>query len=247
MASFVELFNDAQERLATATPEQLLAWASDTFSPRVGISCSFGGPGGIILAHMAYRLGRRIPLLFIDTDFLFPETYELKESLRAKWGLAIRTARALLSEGEQAAIHGDRLWERDPDRCCEIRKVRPMVELLQDLDCWITSLRRDQSPSRADTETFELHRLADGREILKLNPLCHWTRKDVWRYVAEHKLPYNPLLDQGYKSLGCTHCTAPVDGGDERAGRWHGHAKTECGLHTFTQGVSGRSSRNAVE
>lgn len=247
MTRLREKMREAKSQLSSATPEQLLAWAVESFSPRVGISCSFGGPGGIVLAHMASLLDRPIPLLFVDTDFLFPETYRLKETLQDEWGLVVKTARPRLSKEEQAAVHGDRLWERDPDLCCELRKVQPIKELLEDLDCWITSIRRDQSPSRANVEVFELHTLADGREILKLTPLCHWTRQDVWKYVTEHRLPYNPLLDQGYKSLGCTHCTAPVEDGDERAGRWKGRAKTECGLHTFTQRGSGRGFGGAGE
>lgn len=237
VVDFAKIREDAATKLQGAPAERLLAWAAGTFGPRAGVSCSFGGPGGIVLAHMLYRLGLRLPLIFIDTGFLFPETYQLKEELEAKWGLVIKTGRPALSPAQQALQHGERLWERDPDRCCAIRKVQPMAELLQELDCWITPLRRDQSPTRAAIDTLELHRLSDGREILKLNPLAHWTRSQLWAYVFRHKLPYNPLLDRGYRSIGCTHCTAPVEAGDERAGRWQGHAKTECGLHTFTEVV----------
>lgn len=248
--SAVNPWVDEAQGLSDATPEELLSWAAERFGPRAAISCSFGGPGGIVLAHMAHRLGLPLPLLFVDTGFLFPETYRLKATIEDAWGLVVRTARPRLSPDEQAAAFGERLWERDPDGCCRMRKVEPMQELLADLDCWITALRRDQSPTRAAVEPVELHRLPGGREIVKLNPLCHWTRRDVWSYVALHRLPYNPLLDQGYRSLGCVQCTARVDacdGAGERAGRWQGHAKTECGLHTFTEKRSGRGCGDSGE
>lgn len=247
MTPFSQIVADAKVRLSSAPAEEWLQWAASRFAPRAGISCSFGGPGGIVLAHMTYRLGLALPLLFVDTEFLFAETYRLKKTLETTWGLEVRTARPSLSPTEQARAFGDRLWEKDPDRCCRLRKVEPMQELLSDIDCWITALRRDQSASRAQVEYVEVHVLADGREIVKLNPLCRWTRRDVWDYIIRHRLPYNPLLDQGYKSLGCTHCTVPAEGADERAGRWQGHAKTECGLHTFTQRRSGRGCDGSGE
>lgn len=237
---------DAQRRFASAAPEELLAWAAATFAPRVALSCSFGGPGGIVLAHMVHRLDLPIPLVFIDTGFLFPETYKLKEHVEKTLSVACITVAPALSPDEQAARYGDRLWERDPDQCCHLRKVEPMARILETVDCWITALRRDQSPTRAHIEPVELHRLNGGRAILKLNPLAHWTRQEVWKYVSEHGLPYNPLLDDGYKSIGCVQCTARATG-DERSGRWKGHDKTECGLHTFTRELSGRGTRETVE
>jgi len=234
------IHRQAAQELAGAPAEEILGWAADTFGSRAAISCSFGGPGGIVLAHMAHQWGLRLPLIFIDTGFLFPETYQLKEELESRWGLLVRTVHPSLSPDEQASRYGDRLWERDPDRCCFLRKVQPMAKVLEGLDCWITPLRRDQGPSRASVEPIELHRLASGRALLKLNPLAHWTRQRLWNYVARHKLPYNPLLDRGFKSIGCVQCTAPAYGDNERAGRWQGHAKSECGLHTFTQVVSER-------
>lgn len=232
---FQALVCAAREKLSGASPEAVLAWAAEQFSPRAAVSCSFGGPGGIVLAHMAHRLGLKLPLLFIDTGFLFPETYRLKEEVEARWSLPVVTAAPALSPVEQAERFGDRLWERDPDLCCTLRKVQPMAEALARVDCWITSLRRDQSPTRACVERIELHRLDGGRTIVKVNPLAHWTKSQVWTYVLEHGLPYHPLLDQGYKSIGCVQCTARADGPGERAGRWPGRAKTECGLHTFTR------------
>ncbi len=216
-------------------PRATLHWVHETYGNSAGLSCSFGGPGGLVLAHMAYSEGLDIPILFVDTDFLFPETYELKERLEREWGLQIKEARSPLTPEEQAERFGDRLWSTDPDRCCQLRKVDPMAQLLEEVDCWVTALRRDQSPSRANVKRFEVHVTEAGTTILKVNPLVDWTRSDVWTYIVEHNVPYNPLLDIGYASLGCTHCTAKTIGDDERSGRWQGKAKTECGLHTFTQ------------
>ena len=247
MRNIERIAHEAKETLDTASPEALLAWAAETFSPRVALSCSFGGPGGVVLAHMAHRLGLSIPLLFIDTGFLFPETYRLKEEVRRAWRPAIVTITPALTPEEQAERYGDELWGRDPDLCCALRKVAPMARALEELDCWITALRRDQSPTRAQVDPIELHRLETGRAILKLNPLARWTKREVWQYVTTYGLPYNRLLDEGYRSIGCVQCTAKASGDDERAGRWQGTTKTECGLHTFTQRTPGRGSGDTVE
>lgn len=222
------------ERLGGESAESLIAWAYDTFAPHVALSCSFGGPGGLVLAHMAYRLKRPIPVVFVDTQFLFPETYALKERLEREWGLAVRTVATRLTPLQQASRYGVALWQRDPDLCCQIRKVEPMAEVLHGLSCWVTSLRRDQGESRKGVEVVEIHRLPGGAEMLKLNPLAHWRKQEVWAYVERHHVPYNPLLDAGYKSIGCIQCTAKAGTSGERSGRWQGSQKTECGLHTFT-------------
>ena len=216
-------------------PREVLRWVWEAYGESAGLSCSFGGPGGLVLAHMAYTAGMRFPILFVDTGFLFPETYALKERLEKEWGLIVRTARPDLSPEEQARLYGDRLWAVDPDQCCSLRKVEPMAKLLEGIDCWLTALRRDQSQTRSQMKRFEVHVTESGTTILKVNPLIDWTRADVWAYVVRHGVPYNPLLDQGYTSLGCIHCTTRASGDDERSGRWVGHAKTECGLHTFTR------------
>lgn len=215
--------------------QDVMQWIAERFGERAGLSCSFGGPGGMILAHMASRCEPTIPILFIDTEFLFPQTYTLMEKIRQSWGLVIRTGRSRLSPAEQADQHGRHLWERQPNLCCHLRKVEPMKELLQEVDCWITGMRRDQSKTRSAINVIEVHTLEGGREILKVNPLAAWTRQDVWAYISEHDVPYNSLLDSGYASLGCTHCTARSSGDDERSGRWKDSPKTECGLHTFTR------------
>lgn len=225
----------ARIHLADASPRRVLKWVESTFGDRSGLSCSFGGPGGIVLAHMVSRWSPSIPLLFVDTGFLFPETYALKEKLEREWNLQVYTRHPKLTPAEQERKYKERLWEDDPDMCCHLRKVQPMLALLKGKTCWITALRRDQSTTRASTQRFELHQLESGEQLLKVNPLVDWDRSTIWRYILEHELPYNPLLDQGYTSLGCTHCTVRSSGTDEREGRWQGISKTECGLHTFTR------------
>lgn len=223
------------QALDGAPPEELLRWTAAAFGDRAGLTCSFGG-GGLVLAHMAARVAPRLPVIFIDTDFLFPETVALKDDFVHRYGLHLVELHPQQTPAEQAGVHGDRLWERDPDLCCALRKVEPMERALQGLDAWITGLRQDQSAARAGVAPLEYHQLPDGRPLLKVLPLARWSRNQVWSYILEHGVPYNPLLDQGYKSIGCTHCTRPTaDGEDERAGRWAGRGKTECGLHTFTR------------
>ena len=213
-----------------ANPEEVLTWAREHF-PRVGLTCSFGGTG-IVLVHMVAKLGLDIPIYLLNTGFLFPETLATRDAFVRTYGVRVID----VDPDPAAAHHAEDLYRTDPDLCCHLRKVLPMARLLAELDAWITGLRRDQGGGRAEVATVEVHRLPDGRPIVKVNPLAHWTKADAWRYILEHRLPYNPLLDQGYKSIGCRPCTRAVAPHEpERAGRWSGFAKTECGLHTFTE------------
>ena len=147
-------------------------------------------------------------------------------------GLELERVKSLLSPNEQASLHGDALWSRDPDRCCAIRKVEPNERALEGAAIWVSALRRDQSRTREQTAVLGVATLGNGARLLKLCPLATWTRKDVWNYIFAHRLPYNALHDRGYPSVGCTHCTRPATSDDdERSGRWVGTEKTECGLH----------------
>lgn len=221
--------------LAGASPEEILGSVCGEYGPRAGLTCSFGG-AGLVLAHMVSRVAPETPVIFLNTGFLFPETLALRDEFAQRYGLNLVELHPRLTPEEQSLVHGDALWERDPDLCCQIRKVEPMQRALDGLDAWITGLRREQSATRADIRPLEYHELQDGRPILKVMPLFNWTRREVWDYIWRNDLPYNPLLDRGYASIGCTHCTRPVaDGEDERAGRWSGQGKTECGLHTSTR------------
>ena len=205
--------------------EDVLTWALATFRGRVVLSVSFGGPG-VVLAHMLARIDRTVPVVFLDTGLLFEETYNLRREFADRYGLNVVDIRPEVDPGP--------LYETDPDRCCAIRKVAPMRHALGGFDAWISAVRRDQGPTRADTEVLEYHEV-DGRPLAKVHPLARWERDQVWRYILEHEIPYNPLLDAGYTSIGCWPCTRPAGAGEaERAGRWSGRGKSECGLHTFT-------------
>ncbi len=207
----------------------ILRWAFDEFGDRITLACSFGGPSGMVLLDMATKIRPNLRVFYIDTEVLFPETYELAEQAAKRYGIEPLAFRPLLTIDQQAAEHGDALWSRDPDACCAIRKVEPNRRALKGMDAWISGLRRDQGGTRADTPVVG----PDTKfGVVKVNPLVQWTEKDVWRYIVENNVPYNPLHDRGYPSIGCTHCTRPAgDGEDSRAGRWEGFDKTECGLH----------------
>ncbi len=203
--------------------EEVIGWALDTFHPGVSLACSFQQEESVLLeALFAHRPDARV--FALDTLVLFPETYALLEQTEARYGITVERATGPTLE-EQAAAHGDRLWERDPDACCGLRKLTPLRDKLAGLDAWITGIRREQSPARANARKVEW----DAKHGLwKINPLADWTEKDVWRRIHERSLPYHPLHDQGYASIGCVPCTRPGSG---REGRWAGSDKTECGLH----------------
>jgi len=206
------------------TSEELLGWAVERFHPRLALACSFQKEEAVLL-DLVMAIDPTVKVFALDTDVLFEETYDAWRAVERHYGIEIEPYRGPTLE-RQAAEHGDRLWERAPDQCCALRKVEPLGRALEGLDAWITGVRREQSPTRANTRMVEW----DARHGLwKLNPLAGWTERDLWRRIAERDLPYNALHDRGYASIGCTHCTLPGAG---RAGRWAGEAMTECGLHT---------------
>ena len=177
-----------------------------------------------------------MPVFTIDTGLLFPETGELKQRLEDFFQIEIEVLQPDQTPDEQAADLGPRLWERNPDLCCTLRKVFPLQRKLASLSAWVTGLRRTQSSSRSEIELVELYPFDPIRDlqIVKLNPLASWTADQVWEYVRHHRIPYNPLRDLGFRSIGCEPCTRSVGGtAGERAGRWIGFEKAECGIHTF--------------
>jgi phosphoadenosine phosphosulfate reductase len=207
--------------------EQTIEWMFEIFGESHYIACSFQKTSSVT-AHLASKVNPQARFFYLDTDVLFPETYETRDRLAESLGIEFDRYHNL-TLAEQAAQHGDELWNRDPDACCGLRKVEPMRRALSSVDCWLAGVRREDSASRANTPKFGW----DKRfELWKLNPLADWTERDVWNYIHEHDLPYNPLHDQGYPSIGCTHCTKPVGvGGSSRDGRWAGLEKTECGIN----------------
>lgn len=216
------------ERFETASPYEILAWASETFADRLAIVTSFQATG-IATLHMMQRIAPRTPALTLDTGLLFPETQELMDALEARFELDLRRVKPRQTPAQQARDYGDRLWERNPDRCCHIRKTIPLRGALAGFDAWVTGLRRDQSPGRAATPIVS----RDARSgAIKIAPFANWREADVWAYIRENDLPYNRLHDVGYPSIGCWTCTrAASEEDDRRSGRWAKSSKTECGIH----------------
>jgi phosphoadenosine phosphosulfate reductase len=212
----------------TWRPEQILAWAFDTFGEAVAISSAFGAEG-MALIDMASRVRQNFRVFTLDTEFLFPETYNLMDQVEQRYDIRIERVYPLLSPEKQERIHGPALWQLNPDQCCNLRKVEPLRRKLSKLRAWITSVRRDQTPDRAGAGKVEW----DAKfGLVKINPMADWSSKQVWQYIREYDVPYNVLHERNYPSIGCTHCTrAVLQGEDERAGRWPGFSKTECGLH----------------
>jgi len=212
------------------SPERVLGWAFDTFGDGVAISSAFGAEG-MVLIDIASQVRQNFRLFTLDTEFLFPETYNLMDQVEQKYGIAIERVYPLSSPEEQEREHGSALWQRDPDLCCNLRKVEPLQRKLGELQAWVTSIRRDQTAARAGAGKIEW----DQRfGLVKINPIADWSSKQVWHYVREHGVPYNELHERNYPSIGCTHCTRAVrPGEDPRAGRWAGSSKTECGLHVI--------------
>lgn len=214
--------------LEGSPPQDVLRWSYDEFGSDVALATGFGIEGCVLVSMLA-EIGCDMRLFYLDTDLLFPETYALRDTLEARYGVRFERRATSLSLEQQSALYGDRLWERQPDECCRLRKVEPLREMLSGLRAWITGLRRDQSATRANARVVE-HDRQFG--LVKINPLVSWSAKDVWEYAQGNDVPHNPLLDQGYGSIGCRPCTTVIQIGDDpRAGRWRGTTKTECGIH----------------
>lgn len=221
----------ASDAFESQQPQDVLKDTIKRFAPKIVVACSFGAED-VVLVDMVHRIDPTIPLFYLDTDFLFPETYATRDRIIQQYALQptqVIQVQSLLTPDQQAAQHGAALWSTEPDRCCQLRKVEPLTRVLKGYEAWITGIRRDQSPTRANAGLIEW----DSKfQLVKVNPLARWTWADVWTYIKVYEVPYNPLHDQNYPSIGCTHCTAPVaPGEDPRAGRWKTFTKTECGLH----------------
>jgi phosphoadenosine phosphosulfate reductase len=220
--------DDASALLEEAEPEQTLEWAFEEYGESLTLATGFGAEG-VALIDMAVRINPRIDVFFLDTSFLFPETYELRRRIEDRYRIEIRSYAADLTPEQQELKFGAKLWSTDPDLCCRLRKLEPLREALQNRRAWITAIRRDQTLERASAGIVEW----DYQwRLVKINPLARWSKKQVWDYIARNNVPYNPLHDRGYPSIGCTHCTTQVRAGDhDRSGRWSGQTKNECGIH----------------
>ncbi|AQS55435.1 phosphoadenosine phosphosulfate reductase [Novibacillus thermophilus] len=218
------------QHLSNANLTQILEWAIRKFGEKLTLACSFGAED-VVLVDALQRIpgGKKVDIFYLDTDLHFPETYETRDRLEERYGIRFKRVTPDLTLDEQQASYGPALWRQDPNRCCYLRKVQPLEKTLSEYDAWMTGIRREQSPTRRKAQIVEV----DQRFLLtKVNPLVHWTSEDVWAYIRERDVPYNPLHDERYPSIGCAPCTRPVhEGEDLRSGRWSGFQKTECGLH----------------
>ncbi len=228
--------DEVNRSLAGAEPQRILEWATETFAPDVILTCSFQHDG-VALAHMLTKIAPWVPVVFLDTRYHFPETLAYRDDIVRRFGLNLRTVEPAISRDEFAAKHGLDLHRRDPDLCCAINKVEPLRAALEGVACWINGRRRDQAKTRAALSIVE--RFEGG--IHKVNPMVGWGAPDTYRYMQQHGIPEHPLFDKGYASIGCHPCTRPILAGeDERAGRWSGTGKTECGIHTFLKPTPSR-------
>ncbi|HHL40158.1 MAG TPA: phosphoadenylyl-sulfate reductase [Deltaproteobacteria bacterium] len=223
-----EELSRVNEELDSKGPEDALRWALDNFHPNVALACSYG-PEDVALVDMLLRIRPDARVFYLDTELLFKETYDVRDRIAEKYGLKAERFASRMSLEEMEKEYGPELWKRDPKKCCQIRKISALKEALGTLSAWITGIRREQSPTRANAPIVGWDSLFN---LVKINPLVKWTEAQVWEYIRSNDVPYNVLHDRNYPSIGCEPCTQPVKPGeDPRAGRWAGHAKTECGLH----------------
>jgi phosphoadenosine phosphosulfate reductase len=214
-------------RLEALSAEELICWAYEEFGERLCLTCSWQKQSSV-LVHMVGDLSLDIAVVELDTHLFFRESYDTRERLIERYGLELIRPETM-TVAEQHAKEGPNLWETDPDRCCHIRKVEPLIEVLMPFDGWISGIRREQSPSRAETPKVVW---SERYGVYKIHPLAGWSDRDVWRYISDNDIPYNPLHDAGYRSIGCIPCTRPTrPDEEERAGRWAGSDKLECGIH----------------
>lgn len=227
-ALLAELTAESQ-RLESATPQEILAWAVERYAPRFTMATAFG-PEGMTILHMLAEVAPDTPVFNLDTGYQFEETLELCREVKRRYGIEVELKKPELSVVEYERLNGGPVYQTDPNRCCFDRKIKVLQQAAAGFDAWASAIRRDQSPDRAKAPIVGWDKKFG---LVKVSPLANWTKKDVWGFIARENVPYNPLHDQGYPSVGCRPCTRSVlPGEDERAGRWSGFAKTECGLHT---------------
>lgn len=234
------VLSEMATRLEGRRPEEILQWSVARYAPQIVMATGFG-PQSIAQLHMLYDLHllHQVRVFYLDTGLLFSQTHETRWRLEEQFGFLAEAVTPGLSVEEQDAEYGPELWSRDPTSCCRMRKVEPLRGRLRGERAWLTGLRRSQSATRSAVPVVmwdEVNGLA------KINPMAAMDEEAIWKYLMQHKLPYNPLRDQGYRSIGCIHCTRPIsDDADERAGRWTGKAKTECGIHLDGNVIQGEA------
>ena len=217
------------KKLETATPLEIIRWGVDHYFPKLTMATAFG-PEGCVIIHMIAQIEPRVHVFNLDTGYQFKETLALRDKIAQRYGIVVEYKRADTTVAEYEAQHGGPLYKTNPDQCCADRKVKVLKEAAQGWHAWMSGIRRDQSPDRAKAPIIGWDKKFN---LVKISPLANWTKKDIWKLITDENIPYNPLHDQGYPSIGCWPCTrAVLFGEDERAGRWSGFKKTECGLHT---------------
>jgi phosphoadenosine phosphosulfate reductase len=228
----IDFLSAKSAELETASPQDILRWAVEQYAPRFTMATAFG-PEGMVILHMLAEIAPETPVFNLDTGYQFQETLELREKVKDRYGIEVELKRPELSVEDYERLHGGPLYNRDPSRCCADRKLAVNLKAVEGFHAWASAIRRDQSPDRAKAPIVGWDKKFG---LVKVSPLANWTKKDVWNLITKHDIPYNPLHDQGYTSIGCWPCTrAVLFGEDERAGRWSGFAKTECGLHTLEE------------
>ncbi|NBC65181.1 MAG: phosphoadenylyl-sulfate reductase [Bacteroidetes bacterium] len=227
--SSIEL-DQLNQQFESADPGEIISWGYETFGKDMVLGTGFGS-SGVFLIHQLQRYGIDIPIFYLDTNLLFDSTYELKDRIEDRYNIDITKVTPELSLKEQAERFGDELWKRNPNQCCFYRKVLPLRNYLSDKEAWVTGIRRTQSETRNHVRIFDWD---EDNEVIKINPVAHWSGKKIWDEIHRLNLPYNPMHDEGYPSIGCIPCTQPVNApkeSDDRNGRWNGTDKTECGIH----------------
>lgn len=206
---------------------EIILLSYEEFSEELAMTTAFGY-SGIVLMNFIKDTVPQVPIYFIDTRLHFPETIDLMNRIRNEWKLNIQLLYPNFSEKELDTIIGKNAFRTNPDICCHYRKVIPLLKVLETKNAWLSAIRRDQFKTRANLDVIEI----DGRGMIKINPMWDWSQEKVWFYIKKYELPYNPLHDKNFPSIGCVPCTAPVnDGEGEREGRWKGLEKKECGIH----------------
>ncbi len=224
----LEQVEEAAAALEGKPVDEILAWAFATFGDRLGFMTALGY-SGLVLMDFVRKRRPDMEIFTIDTGHLFPETIELRERLAREWGIRFTVLRPLMTTEQLEQIVGPDPWSTNPDLCCHYLKVEPLLRVIHTRDAWLSAVRRDQSVTRADADVVEM----DGRGTIKVQPMVSWTSERAWDYIRSQKIPYSPLHDRGYLSVGCVHCTTPVKPGEhERSGRWNSQPKLECGIHT---------------
>lgn len=227
----LELLAEHSRRLESASPQEIIRWAVENFHPKLTMATAFG-PEGCVILYMLSQIERSVPVFNLDTGYQFRETLELRDRIAQRYGIEVELKKPELTVEQYEAQHGGPLYKTNPDQCCFDRKVKVLRQSVVGMHAWMSGIRRDQSPDRARSPIVGWDRKF---KLVKISPLANWTKNEVWKLIMREDIPYNPLHDQGYPSIGCWPCTRAVMFGedDERAGRWSGTAKTECGLHTL--------------